>query len=46
MNECKPLSDGITQGAVEEKPVQDIDTGRIRRFALWGVLDAFMTTQW
>ena len=40
------LSDGITQGAIEDRASEDIDNGRIKRFAIWGIIDAFMTTQW
>ena len=40
------LSDGITQGAVEERKAEEIDAGRIRRFAVWGILDACMATTW
>jgi len=40
------LSDGITQGAIEDRASEDIDGGRVKRFAIWGIIDAFMTTQW
>ena len=31
---------------MEERRGDDIDGGRIKRFAVWGVIDAFMTTKW
>ena len=40
------LSDTVTQGAVEDKAVEDMDAERLRRFAIWGIIDAIMTHNW